>query len=144
MADPRWLALLVPAVAAGLAVTAGAPVGSQVKTTLKGPVMYKTKLGRGSYPAGLIWMLQKIEDISYRNDAYDSLLLVARDGRIARLWVANDDPSDREYDFSKRYSAMTLGGNAEEYEDLGADAETLFDTESPFELHQMVKNWAGA
>jgi hypothetical protein len=91
------------------------------------------KGGRGTYPAALR-AFPEFEDISWGNDVFDSVVLRVR-GLPYRVWVAQEDPSERERDFEdvKRYVVMRLEEHGADTwgENRDADYEPAFESDDP-------------
>jgi hypothetical protein len=92
--------------------------------------------GRGTYPAAL-QAFPEFEDISWGNDVFDSVVLRAR-GVPYRVWVAQEDPHERERDFEdvERYVVMRLTDHGEDTwgENQDADNEPSFASNDPAAL----------
>jgi hypothetical protein len=92
--------------------------------------------GRGTYPAAL-QVFPEFLDISWGNDVFDSVVLRAQ-GVPYRVWVAQEDPGERERDFSdvKRYVVMRLEEHGEDTwgENRDAEEDAAFESDDPAAL----------
>jgi hypothetical protein len=94
------------------------------------------KGGRGTYP-GALQAFTEFEDISWGNDVFDSVVLRVR-GVPYRVWVAQEDPDERERDFEdvKRYVVMRLEEHGADTwgENRDAGDEPALETDDPVAL----------
>lgn len=113
----------------------------------------KTRARCLDIPEGLYDAAATIEDHSWINDASD-MLMVRQKGsnRPLALWIADDDPADREMETMSRYCLVCFDVDASLSDDAAHEAlyehlsswseepRWMIDTEDAAEVIEAVKN----